>query len=533
MHSLFNLYLSVARHLLMYRILSFLLLFTTLHSQLNAQIFPKEGRVLNYRIIGFSFPSVPEVNNYTIVVALGNHSTEESFKKSIVLSISCDTNRKILTVPSFGKQYTWRVEYTVRNLTKITKTGFHHFSTGIVPAVDTSINKLKIITVAQKYKDAFVFLDVPGVLFDMNGEPVWYLPNNINFDSTNIRDIKLSPLGTITYMDNNGIYEIDYDGNLLWTKPEHSINNNSTHKTLDYMNNRYHHQFNRLPNGHYMALGFENVSCKLPDSNDSVFAIIDDEIMKKNTDSTSRKELFGTLVEYDQKGNLVWRWRSSKYFEKSDLLNWRIPNARIDLHDNAFFFDENNNTFYISFRNISRIIKLKYPEGDVLNTYGNIYQKGAPNKHIYKESGNEFFAMQHACSVSQNGHLCMYNNGSGDSNVIPTVLVMQEPLSEKGKLKKVWEFECSINDSEKRLGFLPGAGGGNVLELADQSMFVAMGKSFSKIFIVNLDKQILWSAMFEIWDKDQKTWKMLSSYKASIITNLKELEQLIWNAENK
>ena len=41
-----------------------------------------------------------------------------------------------------------------------------------------------------------------------------------------------------------------------------------------------------------------------------------------------------------------------------------------DVHENAFFFDEKNKVIYISFKYISTIIKLKYPEGIVLNTYG-------------------------------------------------------------------------------------------------------------------------------------------------------------------
>ncbi len=39
--------------------------------------------------------------------------------------------------------------------------------------------------------------------------------------------------------------------------------------------------------------------------------------------------------------------------------------------------------------------------------------------------------------------------------------------------------------------------GGNVIELPDGSLFSCMGGSYSKVFIVNMNKEILWSALPE------------------------------------
>ena len=47
-----------------------------------------------------------------------------------------------------------------------------------------------------------------------------------------------------------------------------------------------------------------------------------------------------------------------------------------------------------------------------------------------------------------------------------------------------------------------------------------------------MQKQILWSAIPEKFNLITKTWENGSLYRANIITSRKDLERLIWNAEN-
>jgi hypothetical protein len=109
--------------------------------------------------------------------------------------------------------------------------------------------------------------------------------------------------------------------------------------------------------------------------------------------------------------------------------------------------------------------------------------------------------------------------------------MMTEPPAGKDPLKINWEYKCSMDDKD---GYTTTGlnAGGNVTELPGQCVFASMGMQYSKLFIVNRNKEIVWSAMSEKWDEQQKKWQMTSSYKASIITTRKDLEQLIWNAEN-
>ena len=180
------------------RVIFILILFSLLPKILNAQISPKDGSTLNYRLVGFSFPPEKRAKSYTLEIAAGYFNSEDLFNRNKYYSKQSDTNKIIAEVPSFGNSYTWRVIYTFGRSGK-TISALFHFNTGIVPNVDTSLTRLRIIDSAQKYEDAYVFLEGSNVLYDMNGHPVWYLPliENNNVSPT---DLKLSSDGTISFI---------------------------------------------------------------------------------------------------------------------------------------------------------------------------------------------------------------------------------------------------------------------------------------------------------------------------------------------
>jgi hypothetical protein len=214
----------------------------------------------------------------------------------------------------------------------------------------------------------------------------------------------------------------------------------------------------------------------------------------KTTDNP--RSFFGTILEYDSTGKELWHWKSLDYFKKSDIINYQ-PHAAtniIDVHENSFYFDEQSGIIYIGFKGISRIIKLKYPEGIVLNAYGEIFRPGIP------EQGNGLFCQQHCVRSLPNGYITLFNNNSCDSSAYPQVELLKEPSFGKGPLKKVWEYNCTY----KSAGSKQSLSGGYVKELPDNSLFVSMGHPYSKLFIINRDKKIIWSALPEKRDPIEK-----------------------------
>ena len=482
--------------------------------ELQAQILPKEGGKLNYRIIGFSFPGKPGVKNYEIEIAEGNYYNIDSFRRNIVMSFSDENNKIIGEVSSFGKMYTWDIVYKGENSKK--RSDLHHFSTMVIPGIDKGAVRLRVEKNAEKYSDGYVFVDATRSLWDMKGNPVWFLPNIEGFinDSTiQPMDLKPSPFGTITFISGPNIFEINYNGEVLWANPEKP---------------QYHHEFTRLSNGNYMVLGSETVTYSVPTSKDVRFLFSPTDGLKHDDDTSYKELLFTVLKEYDQNGHKVWSWSVSNYLLNSDLLSYceNDIGSKSKLRENAFYFDEQNGNIYISFRNISRVIKVKYPEGNVLNTFGQIY---GTTSDEHKKS---LFCNQHSCRRSQKGFLYLYNNNDCNAPDVSSIVMMQEPIGHNDTLRKVWEYKCTSDDVDATMKAAESRrGGGNVIELPDNSLFAATGYYFGEIFIVSIDKKILWSAIPEKWDNGHQKWFMLPSYRANIITNRRALEELIWKVE--
>lgn len=495
----------------------FLLVFLLFPCKLKSQVFPKEGALLHYRLIGFSFPSAQTSGKRHIEIAAGNYHTEDSFKRNVINTIYSAENKIIAEVPSFGMQYTWRIVNA--DPTK-TNSELYHFSTGMIPAVDTSLTRLRVIHNAAEYKDAYVFLDGHRALYDMKGHPVWYLPYINGFrDEKEIRDLKLSPQGNITLLYGDQAYEINYSAEVLWKGPDNGTVNQDS---IEY----YHNELTRLQNGHYMVLGreYKEVLSEMPGPKQM-------KLPGKPLSGANPIKIrlpFGTLIEYDEKGKVVWSWKSSNFFTSSDMYYTKMKNdlAGIDVHDNSFFFNLQTKAIYVGFKHISSIIKLQYPEGKILNTYGSINRPVIPERGIG-------FSGQHSCKILSDGSLVLFNNNDSTGISIPSVILYREPLSGFGELTKIWEYQCSTEGMtiEKLPKNAPrklfATSGGNVEELPDRSLFVSMNNIYSKVFIVSRAKHLLWSAVAEKRNSNEEPWTISPQYRASIIAKPEDITHLI------
>ncbi len=501
----------------------FVLLLSFTFNRMNAQILPREGAALCYRLIGFSFPAVAGTSNYRIEIASGYFTAEPDFKKEIFKRLKTVKNKIIGEVPAFGKQYTWRIVYNT-GAKKETYSPLYHFRTGILPEVDTNSYRLRIIKPAKTYKEAYVFVDGMRALYDMNGAPVWFLPDIdlLSTEDIHVRDMKLSPQGTITMLTHKGVYEVSYSGEVLWKMPK---NIRASPDSIEF----FHHEFTRLSNGHYMGMGTEKLLSMRSVTGDSSFVLLP---MDKPLPPNSRVRgatSFGTLVEYDKNNNVVWSWRSSDYFRKSDIYYRKTSMKMMDVHENAFYFDEKNKVIYVGFKNLDRIIKVKYPEGTVTEVYGQIYDKSMVNSEA--NTWSSLFCGQHSCRTASDGNLYVFNNNSCQHGGWPTVVVLQKAKNSEGA-KKIWEYECNVDYTAAGIAKSQAyAVGGNAYELPDRSFLVTMGGATSNVFIVNRKKEILWSAICEKWDNTLRRWNYTLNFHSSMITSRKELERLIWNSE--
>lgn len=509
----------------MYRILLPLIVLLTFNYYGDCQIMPKEGSEVNYRIIGFTFPDTKISSEYVLEIAEGKYLDNLQFKKNVSQRIAGNNNRIIATVGHFGKEYTWRIRYGKGSA--ITRGELHHFRVGNIAETDTGKIRVRVVKQSQKSKDKYFFVDGTNILYDHNGLPVWYLPA-INSEQIYGSDLKITDDGTITFLSNDAAYEIDYDGNVLWKSAK------GKDKTVCV----YHHDLSKLHNGHYMALGS---SC--PQSGDNA--------VKETNINPAGKRFFnneqsGKLAELDDKGRVIWIWEIADYIAGSDLyhVNKLNDSSSLDMHENSFSFNEKDSTIYLSFSGISRIVKIKYPSGKVVGTYGNLYNpeqnKAARLSQkevtaIHKQlADNNSFRGQHSCRLAKDGGLYVYNNNVLPPQLSPDAYIKRSPqivkLVEKGKpdeISIVWSYNCIADDEVQNMS----GGGGNVTELSDGSIYVSTNPPYCKLLLLNTDKIIEWSAVVE--KKQENGWSCMPSYRSSIVESNMAMERMIWyNADN-
>ncbi len=482
----------------------------------TAQVTPAENSQLNYRMIGFSSP-IAKNTKYTLQIAEGNYSSETEFTQHLITSTNSapNTGQCLAEVPAFGQQYTWR---WVPEGKPATGAALHHFATLSAPQTDTNLYKLTITANNHKYDQAYVFLDGTRTLYNMAGQPIWYLPDipGVVDDKSGLRDLKMTPQGTITFFANEKGYEVDYDGRLLWQAPN---NGKISGDSVEH----YHHELTKLSNGHYMILGTETVKWKIPAADFGSTMVVIGADGKQIPNSVSSEKLeFGTVIEYDKGGNIVWSWKSEPYFKETYELNTREKKDVLHSHENAFFFDEKNKFVYVSFKNLSQILKVQYPSGKVVTAMGKTFKAAS------HELADATFCEQHAIKVAANGHLLMFNNNMCNLAEPISLLEIKEAKTASG-FTKIWEYAIPNPSAPARRPTM--TQGGNIIELPDGNIFASDCTPYANLYIVNNAKQVQWQASAKKWNTRTQQWTDNPQYRCSIIPNRKKLEQLILSTQ--
>jgi hypothetical protein len=477
-----------------------------------AAVYPAEGATSVAIRIPFVADEVSGATTYVFKIA-GSHIVKEKiFEKNINIERSSTGRTMIIQVPSFGRDYSWRVEYYNGMGKKIGKSAIYHFNTGS-SKVDSSVERHRVRVLTNKYTDSTFgfFLDYASTLYSIDGQAIWHVPDSIKGmgRKEQKRDLKLSRNNTVTFLTSRSAFEMDHFGNVVGMSP-------LMYKDRPFV---FHHEFDLLKKGTYMSLGSEFV--------DKRTAQVDAN--GKAGDSMTKRVEFGTVVEFDTAGK-IWEWKASEYFTTTEIRKQKLMNANFEpmMHMNAFYFDEEQGLIYVGFRNVNKIIKIKYPEKTVVAEYDGVTGDGK----------NVVFQRQHSMNINRDGNLYLFNNNSGGYNnnlgmaesgqrsikdSIPGIVVLKEV--QRGALagyEKVWEFDC--RDLEEQ-GPLLVTNGGNVVELPDGNYFVCMGTA-GRIFIVNKEKQVLYDAVVEKWSSTEEQWIRFPQYRAAPIY-LKELDQLI------
>jgi len=481
----------------------------------DAQVKPANGSTLNYRIIGFQVPQKKEAATYLLRVAKDSIPDADQLERRYFIEQKSNSNRFIETVPDFNTIYTWQVVYKDKSGKEIGNTGLNYFHTGYIKYVDTAFYKMQVLKNKIKADDIYILLDNSAVMYDLNGKPVWYLPDIATLDTGMhvMRDLKPTADGTFTALFENGIYEFDYYGRVLWAGPQNGVKQIESAQT-------YHHEFTKLSNGHYMVAGNELVENELPKE----LRVVDSGDVVMRDGKIFRKSVCGNILEYDNTGKIVWSWRSSPFFPSVSIMSPGNRMANIGTHMNSFYFDEKDSVIYVGFRNISTIAKIEYPSGYLKDVYhgkktvqdmrtdGRERERNPQRETIITDTDEDrVFSNQHACRV-ENKKMYIYNNNTiRNPNFVSYAEIYVEPDTVGKELRKVWSYPCNIDTFTN-----PGSPtGGSIYPISDTEMLVCMGGA-GRIFIVNLNKDLLWNAIPLFKRMDDKI-KPLPQYRASYL----------------
>ena len=481
----------------------------------DAQVKPSNGSTLNYRIIGFQVPQKKDIATYVLRIAKDSMPDEAQLERRYFIEKKSDSNRFIETVPDFNALYTWQVIYKDKSGKDIGTTGLNYFRTGYIKYIDTAYYKMQVLNNKMKTDDIYILLDNSAVMYDLKGNPVWYLPDVPQLDTGMhvMRDLKPTSDGTFTALFEHGIYEFDYYGRVLWTGPLNGIKQIETAQT-------YHHEFTKLSNGHYMVAGNELMENELPKE----LKVTDSGDIVKRDGKMFRKSVCGNLLDYDETGKLVWSWRSSPFFPSVGVMSPGNRMANIGTHMNSFYFDEKDSIIYVGFRNISTIAKIEYPTGYLKDTYvgkkpvQDMRTDGRERERAMREAPNtvgseneSLFSSQHACRVENKLVYIFNNNTIRNPNFISYAEIYKEPDTVGNGLKKIWSYPCNIDTFTN-----PGAPtGGSIYPISKSEMLVCMGGA-GRIFIVNRDKDLLWNAI-PLFKRMDNQVKPLPQYRVSFL----------------
>ncbi|NCX95980.1 MAG: hypothetical protein EBX41_06145 [Chitinophagia bacterium] len=494
---------------------TFSLLFLSYSSFGQQSFSPQEGESVNYLFVPFSITPVQGAQGYELEVMQGFVLDDATFSAQKI-KIAVSAKPKVIAKLPFGyKNYTWRMNAVDANGVAIPAT-LHHFTATLPQSMDSEHLRLRIVKPATAYKDAYIMVDGSKAIYDMNGQMVWYLKNLPGDKETEVRDIKLTANHTLTLLYGSKAIEIDYKNKLLWSAP---LNDDTTKEPDE----KYHHEVIKLANGHIMVMSSVPVYfSKDPNRKDTVLAI-NDQIANNDPQRNQKyqKVLFAKLIEYDKQGKQVWEWNSKGFFNLNDIYYRKSPHTvgNFYLHGNAFHFDTKKSMIYISFKGISQILKIHYPDGKAVATFG---------KKVLDDYQNAPFCEQHCCRLNKAGELMVFNNNMLNEQGRPCAQIYKENPSKKYGLQKIWEWDCLLNnnthiptqDDKARFGSINELPGGT-------DLLISVCGQFGDMFIVNRSKEILWHAIAERWDNQRKDWAPAPTYRTDYILTQKELEKMI------
>ena len=436
---------------------------------------PENGSNLTYIHVLFEWEEIPEATGYELQISGSN-----DFSDPLVSTNTADLFYIEKEEIGWESNYYWRVRANSGDWM-----GPNEFSTGealsnVVVNVFNEFNYEKGYTIFGSGNGYY------SAIIDMNGREIWNSGNsNFIFYST---DHNGKYFGAQYEIMNPFPYpgiELSLTQGIIWKEP----------------NDEYvHHEFFQLPWGDYMGIAHEYRMGPIHVNNQyRIFYLA----MGKLADGITNEWRWqgDRLVIWDKNTKEVkWVWSAFDNFNMVDYDDqlWNTspnppPGDFYDwTHINGFFYNENDSTIYISSRNLSRITKINYPEGDIVWNMG--YEM--PSNEV--EFGYDLeFSHQHSITVLENNNILILDNGNYSNADWFTSTPSEKPhtraleisiTEENDQLNATIEWEYILADT------LFGSESGNVQKLNNGNYLITTTGDKGTSLEVTSNKELVWRA---------------------------------------
>ena len=364
-------------------------------SLLMPNILPVDGAQLNYTHVLFEWAQIEDAESYEIQISDSNNFSN-------ILSVANTQSLVYIEKNNidWNNQYYWRV----RGLDYEGNPGSWLESSSFTTVSKRSDANATLYSQSEYNEGITIFssfLDYFSAAIDIEGNEIWNTQNtNLVYYTNNYGQL----YGTQFSSDESELPGIKFslDNEILWSNTGNAY---------------VHHDFFELSNGNFMGLDEYIQDGPIPTDIDFITLLTLRALGYTADGVTNEFPWVGDkIIEWNPDGTEAWSWNAFDHLshpQDYDMIggSWTevVSNGgKFDwTHANALWFSESESALYISSRNLSRIIKIDYPSGNI------IWQMGLSMPSGDVDCGLDLnFSFQHSLEILDNGNILFLDNGN-------------------------------------------------------------------------------------------------------------------------